>query len=68
MTIAQVLPREKQIIEAKYNTSLLYTTHKQFIQFNQSSLFQAARPIEQKEIHTDKEGTTYSECQFVIND
>jgi len=29
MTIAQVLQRqEKQIIESKYNTSLLYTAHK----------------------------------------
>jgi len=28
MTIAQVLQQEKQIIKAKYNTSLLYTTHK----------------------------------------
>jgi len=28
MTIAQVLQQEKQIIKAKYNTSLLYTAHK----------------------------------------
>jgi len=29
MTIAQVLQcQEKQIIESKYNNSLLYTTHK----------------------------------------
>jgi len=28
MTIAQVLQQGKQIIEAKYNNSLLYTLHK----------------------------------------